>query len=226
MEEQAAYNLVDFTYFTKGKPFHQDPARDVLVAAFSCPNWPDARVTLAAPAGYEYQLGAVCTYAGVGGAVYAGGTTISSAFGPIPDNGAFTVKRETAGSGTQLIGVRRKLSQITDGQSSSFMVGEYVHRNCQFGAFKEDPPGNVRPWYLSGYQDAPYLFKILENPPNVCVSRLDIQFNYLPMGSFHPGLTQFVHVDGSVHAIADNIDLTVYKGLATVRGGEVIAEQP
>jgi Protein of unknown function (DUF1559) len=92
--------------------------------------------------------------------------------------------------------------------------------------FKEDPPGNVRPWYLAGYQDAPYSFKILENPPNICVTRNDIQFNYLPMGSFHPGVTLFVKVDGSVQTIADNIDLKLYKSLATVRGGEVIAGEP
>jgi hypothetical protein len=230
MEEQATYDLLDFKYYnTPGKLPFQDPARDVLINAFSCPDWPDARVTLSAPAGYEYQLGAVCTYAGVGGAILDPTTKkINSGFGPIPDNGAFTVKQETVGGGPALLGVRRKLSQITDGQSNSFMIGEYVHRNCLLGVFKEDPPGNTRPWYLSGYQDAPYLFKILENPPNICVSRVDtpVQFNYLPMGSFHPGLTQFVNVDGSVHPIADSIDLTLYKSLATVRGGEVIAEQP
>jgi prepilin-type N-terminal cleavage/methylation domain-containing protein len=228
MEEHAAYEQVDFTYYTKGKQFYQDPARDILVNAFSCPDWPDPRVTRSAPPGYEYQLGAVCTYAGVGGAVQSSGEKmINSAFGPIPDNGAFTVKQETVGNSAALVGVRRKLSQITDGQSNSFMIGEYVHRNCEFGVFKEEPPGNTRPWYLSGYQDAPYLFKILENPPNVCVSRaLGIQFNYLPMGSFHPGITHFAKVDGSVHVVADNIDLTLYKNLATVRGGEIIAEQP
>lgn len=227
MEEPATYDKVDFAYFSKGRQYHQDPARDAPIAAFICPDWPDARVTLSAPAGSEFQLGAVCTYAGVGGAVQSSGEKlIPSSFGPIPDNGAFTVTQATVNSTLTLIGVRRKLAQITDGQSNSFMIGEYVHRNCQFGMFKEEPPGNMRPWYLSGYQDAPYSYKILENPPNICVSRNDIQFNYLPMGSFHPGTTQFVKVDGSVHIIADNIDLKLYKNLATVRGGEVITDQP
>jgi hypothetical protein len=88
----------------------------------------------------------------------------------------------------------------------------------------------VRPWYLSGFHDnagnaeAPYLTKVLENAPNACLTRADTFFNYLPMGSFHPGLTQFVKVDGSVHAIADSIDMTLYKYMSTVRGGEVISE--
>jgi hypothetical protein len=128
------------------------------------------------------------------------------------------------GATQQLVGVRRKLSQITDGQSNSLMIGEFVHRDCQFGQFKEDAPGNVRPWYLSGYQDAPYQFKIADSVPNTCARRADTQFNYLPMGSFHPGITMFVKVDGSVHVVNDNIDVTTYKALATVRGNEVISE--
>ena len=99
------------------------------------------------------------------------------------------------------------------------MIGEYVHRNCKLGVFLEEAPGNMRPPYLSGYQDAPYQFKVVEYAPNTCLDRnAGINFNYLPMGSFHKGITQFVNVDGSVHIISDDIDLTVYKGMATVRG--------
>lgn len=224
MEEQSIYETIEFTYFnTPGRQFYQDPARDKFIAAFSCPDWPDAKVTLSAPAGYEYQLGTVCTYAGVGGVVIDLTTkTIPSGFGPIPDNGAFTVKKETVG----LVGSRRKLSQITDGQSNSFMIGEYVHRNCKLGVFLEEAPGNMRPPYLSGYQDAPYQFKVVEYAANTCLDRnAGINFNYLPMGSFHKGITQFVNVDGSVHIISDDIDLTVYKGMATVRGEEILAEK-
>ena len=231
MEEQSVYDTIEFTYYnTPGRQFYQDPARDVFIAAFSCPDWPDAKITASAAAGYEYQLGTVCTYAGVGGVVIdPTTTTIPSGFGRIPDNGAFTVKKETLG----LIGSRRKLSQITDGQSNSFMIGEYVHRNCRLGVFQEDPPGsgnfapgNMRPPYLSGYLDAPYQFKVVEYAPNTCLDRnLGINFNYLPMGSFHKGITQFVNVDGSVHIISDDIDLALYKGMATVRGEEILAEK-
>jgi hypothetical protein len=157
----------------------------------------------------------------------AGETLVPSGFGPIPDNGAFKVKQESLGTFSRpIIGVARKLSHVTDGQSNSFLVGEFVHRNCQFGAFQEEPPGNVRPWYVSGFSDAPYAFKILEYPPNICVTRNDIPFNYLPMGSFHPGITQFALIDGSVHIVADDIDLEVYKHFATVNGGEVEGELP
>jgi prepilin-type N-terminal cleavage/methylation domain-containing protein len=234
MEEQATYERVDFKYYNPpSKPFYQDPTRDVVVAAYCCPDWPDPKVTPQSTATYEYQWGAVCTYAGMNGAILDSTTkTIPTTFGKIPDNGAFTLKQETVGATLATLGVRRKLGQITDGQSNSLMIGEYVHRNCKLGAFVEAAPGNVRPWYLAGFHDttnnveAPYLTKVAEHPPNICVSRVDtpVQFNYLPMGSFHPGLTQFVKVDGSVHAVADSIDVMLYKYMSTVRGGEVIAE--
>jgi prepilin-type N-terminal cleavage/methylation domain-containing protein len=227
MEEQAVYDIVDFDYYSASLSFAQDPARDKLVESYICPGWPDPRVTSSAPADYEYQLGAALTYTGVGGAVQNDGEKlVASAFGPVPDNGAFLLKEERINNRPRVIGIPCRLSQITDGQSNSFLIGEFVHRNCRFGSFTEEPPGNVRPWYLSGYQDAPYAFRILENPPNVCVSRADINFNYLPMGSFHPGITQFAFVDGSVHIIADDIDLEVYKDIATVNGGEVADALP
>jgi prepilin-type processing-associated H-X9-DG protein len=106
------------------------------------------------------------------------------------------------------------------------LIGEFVHRNCEFGQFTEDPPGNLRPWYLAGFSDAPYSFKVLESPPNDCATRFDTHFNYLPMGSFHPGLTQFAFVDGSVHSIADDILLEVYKDFATVNGSEIQDDTP
>lgn len=225
MEEQATYDTTNFDYYLDSpRPqYYQDPARDLVVAAYVCPNWPDARVTGSVLPNYEYQLGAVCTYNGVGGSVRKQGEkTVASGFGPIPDNGAFRVKQESLGTFSRpIIGVPVKLSQITDGQSNSFLIGEFVHRNCEFSTPREDPPGNVRPWYLSGFSDAPYAFKVLEHPPNICVTRNDIQFNYLPMGSFHPGVTLFALVDGSVHIVTDGIDLETYKDFATVNGGEV-----
>ncbi len=226
LEEQAAYDTVNFDYYLDSPkpPYFEDNVRDTIVEAYLCPDWPDIKVNGTAQPNFEYELGALCTYTGVGGAVRGTGEKlIPSAFGVIPDNGAFTGRQEKISSlVSALIGVPRKLSQITDGQSNSFLIGEFVHRDCQFQSFTQEAPGSVRPWYVSGFGDAPYTFKILENPPNICVSRSDINFNYLPLGSFHPGITQFVFVDGSVHSISDDIELQVYKDLATVNGGEVV----
>ena len=236
MEGGAAYDRVDFEYYKRGVAMYADPARDVVVQAYLCPAWPDATVTDSAPTGYEYQLGAVATYTGVAGAFVAGATSFSTQFGLLPENGVFAMKQISVagsggpfGGGTSLktIGHTRQLKEITDGLSNTVMIGEFVHRDCCFGQFKEDPPGNVRPWYLAGFQDGPYAMKVLEYAPNVCVVRnpancitTAIPFNHLPMGSFHPSITQFVNVDGSVRTISDDIDITAYKALATVDGGE------
>jgi len=228
MEEQAVYDRIEFNYYLPpAKPYYNDPARDVPVAAYICPEWPESRVTGQTPVGaplYEYQWGAVCTYNGVGGVVYAGEKTIPTVgFGDLPINGAFVAQKGLVGLTTFLKGVRRKLSQITDGQSNSFMIGEFFHRNCEAGRITEEAPGNTRPYYLSGYPGAPYQFKVLDNGPNTCVTRLDTPFNYLPMGSYHPGLTMFVKVDGSVHVVNNDIDIKTYQSLGTVSGNEVIA---
>ena len=46
------------------------------------------------------------------------------------------------------------------------------------------------------------------------------------MGSFHPGLTQFAYIDGSVHTVSDSIAVDVYKAIATSAYNEVIPELP
>ena len=43
--------------------------------------------------------------------------------------------------------------------------------------------------------------------------------------SFHPGGVTTVFADGSVHFISDTISLDVFKGLATIAGGEVLDAQ-
>jgi prepilin-type N-terminal cleavage/methylation domain-containing protein len=240
MEEGATYDRIDFVYLP-GRQYYDDPVRDIVIQAFMCPDFPDAKIVAQSTSKppYEYQWGALCTYAGVAGANVppppppATAKTVTSTYGnlPVDGAGAFTVKSQLvpgAGFIPQLVGARRKLSQIIDGQSKSFLVGEFVHRDCSFGDVKTDIAKlNMRPWYLSGNVDAPYQMKVLDYAPNSCLSRDDgIPFNYLPMGSFHPGLTQFAYIDGSVHVITDNIDLGLYKAIATTAYNEVINELP
>ncbi|WP_197530807.1 DUF1559 family PulG-like putative transporter [Bythopirellula polymerisocia] len=235
MEQGNVYDQMIFDYYKTGKPYFEDPARDSVVESYICPSWPDAKITLSADPNYEYQLGALNSYTGVGGAVRnRGEALIASSFGSIPDNGAFLMEEIRYGGGARpkiaRIGRERKLAEIQDGQSNTFMIGEFVHRACCLGQLVEAPPGNVRPWYVSGFSDGPYAFKVLETSPNACVVRNSgdcvtgnaINFNYLPLGSFHPGTTQFVNIDGSVHSISDDIDIEIYKDLATANGEEPV----
>jgi len=246
MEGQTVYSQVVFDFAAKGRAFNDDPTRDVVIDGFICPSWPDVKATTSAPAGYEYQIGALATYAGLAGAArpyLADAEYMTSQFGRLPPNGAFTMKETTGagaggpfGGGTskKLLGYARPIKEITDGTSNSLMMGEFVHRECCLGNLVEEPPGNVRPWLYAGFQDGPYSMKVAELTPNTCVTRLAgscvtgqaNNFNHLPMGSFHPGVTQFVYCDGSVRAINDNVQAEIYKSLATVNGDETISEAP
>ena len=237
MEEDAVYNQVNFNYYVAPvKQFYDDPARDIVIDAYICPDWQYDRVFGSVTTGYEYELGAMCTYAGIAGYLppvdYSGpaletiNKALSPNYGDVPDNGAFLATLEKITGSLTMVGERRKLSQITDGQSNSLMIGEFVHRDCRLSNFLEPLVENlnVRPWYIGSYSDALYHAKVAEYTPNSCWARSDgVPFNHLPMGSFHPGITLFAHVDGSVVSISNDINVDVYHAMSTVRGGEVVS---
>lgn len=227
MEQQNAFDLMVLDYYDKGQTYFSDPARDFLIDAYACTSWPYEKVTLTTAPNYEYRLGAIVTYTGVGGAIQnRGEILVPSVEGAIPDNGALLLGEELI-NGRFPTGVSkaRRLGEITDGQSNSLLIAEYIHINCEFGQIvPEDIPGNVRPWYLGGFGDVPYHLKVVENAPNICVHRqkTPVPLNHLPLGSYHPGIVQAAYVDGSVHTINDDIDLDTLKALATANGGEVV----
>lgn len=224
MEEQPTFDRIDFDYFKHSARYYDDPARDTVISTYICPSWPYTRVTTTAPNNFEYLLGALVTYSGIGGAVRnRGEVLVASEFGPIPDNGAFLMEQiKVQGRFNVAVGKSRKLKQVRDGASKSLMIGEFAHLDCQLGKTVAQPPGSARPWYLAGFGSAPYSFKVIEYPPNVCLSRNDgINFNYLPMTSFHPGIANFIFMDGSARPINNGVDLEVYKDFATVNGREV-----
>lgn len=225
MEQGAVHDQIDFEY--TGNPF-TDPARDVIVPSYVCPSWTDPPVMVDAQ--YPYQNGAVVTYSGVGGALIDGidvndpEQAVPSGYGPIPLNGVFLAELEVIPAQRQRIfrGRARRGAEITDGQSNTLLVGEFVHRDFYFDGGWDEPPGNVRPWYLGGFQDAPYSFKVIEFTPNTQINRNEgVAFNHLPFGSFHPGVTLFTLVDGSVHVLSDGIDRAAYHALATANAGDI-----
>jgi prepilin-type N-terminal cleavage/methylation domain-containing protein/prepilin-type processing-associated H-X9-DG protein len=105
-----------------------------------------------------------------------------------------------------------KFRQITDGLSSTFLVGETVSTDCGFnGAFVN----------------------------NFCVTSTAISLNILESDkgdnsalaisracgfkSQHPGGAHFVLADGSVHFISEAIDYRLYNQLGTRDGGEIVS---
>jgi prepilin-type N-terminal cleavage/methylation domain-containing protein/prepilin-type processing-associated H-X9-DG protein len=107
-----------------------------------------------------------------------------------------------------------RLEHITDGTSHTFLVGEdvpalnrwatWAYANNAYGTCAV-PPNAKQP------NGAPF-------PP-------DQWGNLWAFRSRHPGGLQFALADGSVRFIPDAISLSVYRALATIRGGEVVDDR-
>jgi prepilin-type N-terminal cleavage/methylation domain-containing protein len=220
MEQQQVYDLIEFDKVSPPTAF-DDPVRDWIVSTYVCPSWPDPVVI---QEGTPSMIGAIVTYAGVGGAITSASVELVGE--EYPDNGAFALKQQ---SPTAIVGHQRSAEEITDGLSQTYLIGEFVHRDCPLSTGCVDPPGNVRPWYISGFQSGigkiplVYAFKELEYAPNTQgLTRSLHGWNRMPMSSYHPGVTLFVYVDGSVHGVSDDISVDVYQARATVNGGEPV----
>ncbi len=218
LEETAIFDQIDLTATTHTNPSPQaNPVRFQRVDAYLCPAFPEEPVVYDA---LPYQLGALSTYQGVGGAFTRAGleTVIRSGFGDLPQNGPFGLR------------IERSLREFEDGLSKTLVMGEFVHRDFARGGHQEHP-GNVRPWIVAdtGQYDGnfgSYQFKIIEFPPNLLVERNSdgVVFNHLPMGSYHTSISYFAVGDGSVLGLSDSVDLEIYQAYGTINGGEAVAE--
>jgi prepilin-type N-terminal cleavage/methylation domain-containing protein/prepilin-type processing-associated H-X9-DG protein len=109
-----------------------------------------------------------------------------------------------------------RLTDITDGTSNTFMIGEDVPEYIAWNAWP----------YANG------AVATCAIPPNVgiTVPPLGAAAGYgdwprrYSFRSRHLGGLQFAYADGSVHFVRDSIPLGVYRALATIRGGEVVNE--
>jgi prepilin-type N-terminal cleavage/methylation domain-containing protein/prepilin-type processing-associated H-X9-DG protein len=205
IEQQAVFNQLNL----KGNP-ESETLKYTLISVYACPSYPHKVVIKGHATGYKN--GASTTYQAVGGSIRnAGETIITSSYGNFPQNGLFTWNKV------------RRFKDATDGLTSSFAMGEFVHRDYKGGEMS-DIPGNVRGWIMgSNGADASYTFKVLQYPLNAKLDRIadGIAYNHLPMGSYHAGGANFLMGDGSVHWIGNSIDFTTYRSLATCNGREV-----
>lgn len=116
------------------------------------------------------------------------------------------------------------LKHVTDGPSMTFMVGEAVPKYCQHTWW----------WWFNGVTattsiplNAPPVCSAVDpnqsEDANLVACHWDWQNNYSFI-SQHAGGGQFTMGDGSVRFISENIDLTTYRALGSMGGGELLGE--
>ncbi|MCC9605861.1 DUF1559 domain-containing protein [Blastopirellula sp. JC732] len=208
LEQNSLYDQYNFSYSpdsTQNANVRKSP-----VNAFFCPSYNGQEISTSATA---YSDGALFTYQGVGGVYYndptKDSTLISAAHGRIPNNGVFRFD----GS--------RRAADITDGMSNTLMIGEYTHRDRT--GTNSGYPGNVRVWVIGALSNQAYYGAkvIYQDTINSRRDRNDgVAFSHLPFISLHPGGANFLMADASVHFLPETIDFDVYRGLATINGGE------
>lgn len=117
-----------------------------------------------------------------------------------------------------------RLTEITDGTSNTFLIGEkQVRRDTKWGT-KED-----RSVYTSGNGNNYRRFGGIDADGVTQYKLDDWNFNDIAQGidnrsfgSLHPGIVQFVLCDGSVRAIRKGLDIQTLGRLAQRDDGEVI----
>lgn len=192
-------------------------ARDVVAArvpGFLCPS---DSVFNAGPNDLAADLGiwnppfisaGYTNYKGVGGSNWAWGESRWRNIGP---SGKIDGLAEGDGMFFRAdFRVKKTFASITDGLSNTFMVGEAVPDKCRWCSWA----------YANNACSTCAIAPNAMSEDGQPFDPWDWQNSY-GFYSRHPGGLFFAYADGSVHFVTNDIDLDVYRALATISGGEV-----
>ena len=191
--------------------------RDTKLAVFQCPTHPSGPPANPSKNGYQ-----VSTYNGVCGTTTFNDDQLDQA----TDVGY-------RGNGIFHMNSRTTMGDITDGTSGTFMVAE-VQDELNGSPNSNRLPGSDRRYNFSDNSDgnpptdiSEYLVGMESNDPINANHRDASGFynnNGEYAGSYHTGGAQFGMADGSVRFVSQNISMTVYQGLGSRNGGEVVSD--
>ena len=105
--------------------------------------------------------------------------------------------------------IPKKLRDVTDGASNTFLVGE---------SSRDKDKNELRCWMRGGQANSANVStRNILNGPNGSSNG----FNNKPFSSNHTGGAQFLMGDGAVRFVSENINMDLYRGLSTRAGSEI-----
>jgi prepilin-type N-terminal cleavage/methylation domain-containing protein/prepilin-type processing-associated H-X9-DG protein len=202
----------DCRTFTETLPADQNPVRRPM-AILQCPSDPNAeKVFSGDPGSGDPAVQAVASYLAVSGSVNPCGS-------PMRDCTEWLQSNAYNGMFYNLSGT--KMRDVADGTSQTLAVGERgVPSGLQYGW---PICSNGWPPFRSGNRD-----HILDTSAGIAMPTpppgVDHTIDQSRFWSYHPGGTQFLFADGSVHFLSYTINYATLQALATKAGREVVGE--
>ena len=115
-----------------------------------------------------------------------------------------------------------KIKDITDGTSKTFMFGEF-RPDSQIVVGQSttiDPDSRWSPWSLGHALDSGSTRAMIYGPNQIAGFTHYNQWANHSFSSEHTGGLHMVRADASAGFVNDNIDITIWRNLATIAGGE------
>ena len=112
-----------------------------------------------------------------------------------------------------------KFAEVRDGLSKTWMVGETLPRQCSWNSA-------FAPNFSTTSTNIPLNTFASDSPLDPITPSSSPDYHYAHSCGFksrHPGGTQFVLCDGSVHFVDELIDFLLFNQLGTRAGGEIVA---
>jgi prepilin-type N-terminal cleavage/methylation domain-containing protein/prepilin-type processing-associated H-X9-DG protein len=236
MEQEPLFNSVNFSL--GADRIANVTAQETRIAAYICPSDFATTGPLNPPGGPLQNIGVnQSSYSGVAGTIELFRYRYTA-----PTNAGNC--NHLQGNGTFVVSFNTRLSDIRDGTSNTMFIGETSRYIGQPGSWQN--AWNYGEWFA--LQGAPAGSKaslpmgIAYTVPriNAPLSHADVipiidpdpftwdqkpaaaEYGQFGFRSQHPGGTNFLFGDGSVKFLKQGIDLKVYRGLGTRKGGEII----